>query len=150
MKNSPPHSRFPQRLFILVLPALAVLLSGCMSDEPLFKGADNAPIRINQPVVNPFKVYDAAFVGAISNQWFKTVSALPVPPPAGAVVVAFQLNLDGSINDLQVVKSTMTDNFNALCTNVIQTASPFGSWTDDMRKACPDGYRDIHYNFNFK
>ena len=99
---------------------------------------------------SPFADYDRVLVGAISNQWFKAVGSLTPKPPAGTVVLAFQLNLNGTINDLHVVESNEAEPCTALCKQAVLDATPFAVWPDDMRQACPDGYRDIRYRFYFK
>jgi TonB family protein len=154
MKNPRVHFCFRLFLIVAVLPLLALFLPGCANDESFFAGnyvQQVQPVVIPAaPAPNPFAQYDNVFICAISNQWFKAVQALPTPPPPGTVVVGFQLNLDGSINDLQVVESAMDEKYNSLCMKVVTDASPFASWPDEMRQACTNGYRDIRYRFDFK
>ncbi len=159
MRSDQVRSRFQLLLGVVAMPALAAFIAGCKSDDVFFSDpniaqpapAIVAPADSAPPMPpSPFVQYDNALIGAISNQWFKAVNTLTPKPPAGTVVLAFQLNLNGTINGLKVVQSDENQRCATLCEQAVLDAAPFDSWPEEMRQACPDGYRDIHYRFDFK
>jgi hypothetical protein len=94
--------------------------------------------------------YLQCLLEAISTQWHMSCrSSSRILADRGTyVAIVFQINAEGSIEQLQIEASTATDIGISLCKNAILSRSPFGKWTEDMRLQLGDFQKiSIHFSY---
>jgi ankyrin repeat protein len=105
-------------------------------------------INSNSKVV---KAYDAAVTAAIRQRWHGLIGERVRVSSAGKVKIEFRLNSEGTATDLQIVENEVTEYLATLCQRAItDPPSPFPRWSDDMRKALPNGSRHITFTFQYE
>jgi len=97
---------------------------------------------------SPFSNYDRAFVDTVEQRWNDILKHGSFPPDNGEVVLRFTLNSDGSVSEMQVIKSTLNEQATKVCWRAIQEPAPYPPWTPDMRKQIGEK-RSIVFTFNY-
>lgn len=110
---------------------------------------------INQPratnsISSPLIKYDQTLVSQIEKKWSEHVQNAQVTLNQGVVVILkFHLNSDGTINDINVIKSTADESLVSMCKKVLAEISPYKPWPDDMKKMVGKDYREMTFTFNY-
>lgn len=97
----------------------------------------------------PFGVYDAAVVAAIQNRWYQLIDDQPLTRATGKVMLAFHLNYDGTISELKVLETTVSQLLTAMCQRAILDPAPYGVWPSDMRRMVGANFRDVTFTFYY-
>ncbi len=79
-----------------------------------------------------FGEYEQQLLEAISYNWQLLSQRCYNSLSCGEIVIQFTLNSDGTITDLKVNKYTSSDTAVIVCSDAINSQSPFLKWTNDM------------------
>ncbi|MGA2053556.1 MAG: hypothetical protein ABSH19_09610 [Opitutales bacterium] len=81
-----------------------------------------------------FGNYETRMKEAICAQWYNMCDqfSFSMQDYGTRVVVVFTLNQQGEVTACQVVNSTASNGATLLCTQAVQSRSPFGPWTKEM------------------
>ncbi len=79
-----------------------------------------------------FGEYEQQLLEAISYNWQLLSQRCYNSLSCGEIVIQFTLNSDGTITDLKVNKYTSSDTAVIICSDAINSQSPFLKWTNDM------------------
>lgn len=81
-----------------------------------------------------FGNYEQKMLEAVSKQWNQLAYGFSFTPQYSGtrVAVLFTLNQKGEVTACQVINSTASQSATLLCTQAIQSCSPFGTWTKEM------------------
>jgi len=111
--------------------------------------------QISQDVrMTGFGAYDRALIQAVENQWYNLLDNLSYDNyQQGKVVVEFTLNYKGSISDLKVLESTVSERLALMCEKAIRDPASagggYGEWTREMRLAVGEDSRRITFTFYY-
>jgi protein TonB len=98
----------------------------------------------------PFGTYDAAIIAAIQKHWYDLLDGRDFPGTyTGKVVLEFRLNSDGSVTDLKVSETDVTEILALLCQRAVQDPAPFARWPADLRRLVGKEYRDVRFTFYY-
>jgi protein TonB len=98
----------------------------------------------------PFGAYDSLIIAAIQKHWYDLLDAHDVTGSySGKVVVEFRLNSDGSVTDMKVSESSVTDTLSLLCQRAVQDPAPFAKWPPDLRRLVGKEYREVRFTFYY-
>lgn len=99
----------------------------------------------------PFGAYDRAIIDAIQKRWFDLLDERNYARNAsGKVVLTFRLNSDGSVTELSVSDSQVSEILSILCQRAVQDPSPYAPWPADMRRAIGDNHRLVRFTFHYE
>lgn len=105
-------------------------------------------MSITGPAV--IKQYDERFVKLVKERWDSLLETNKENQNrTGKVVIKFNLQKDGTITNLKVVKNTATDLLASICQKALLDSGPYESWTPDILKANDKPYRSITFTFNY-
>ena len=98
-----------------------------------------------------FKSYDRAVLSKITDLWYQSLdsSSPKTPQPSGKVIVEFRLFPDGHISDLTAKSSVVGESYVALCKQAVTNATPFESWSKEMRLVYTNDFRVMHFTFDY-
>lgn len=96
-----------------------------------------------------FGEYERQLYAAIQAGWFRELEFFQPMDTAARVHVRFTLHADGSIEDLQVVRSTAGEVATMITESAIAKRSPFRSWTEDMVETFGDK-RTLNVLFHYR
>ncbi len=111
---------------------------------PLMKQPRNAnsigTIAVNAKF-SEFGEYQQRMVEAISQQWhmLAQTSNLADGNLNTKVTLSFHMDSSGQIHTLTVLSTTATHTATLICQDAVLSRSPFGEWTDAMKKTLGDG-----------
>jgi TonB family protein len=132
---------------ILVVGCLLVLLmAGCKSPQDTTPPPETTAATNGLAVTNnanhwprtlekqqSFKKYDESMVSIIKQKWSEKLNKLTVNTnEQGSVIVSFQLQEDGSVSDVHVIKSTVGTEMDSICLDAIKDNAPYQPWPEDM------------------
>ncbi len=97
----------------------------------------------------PFGDYDSMVIRTIQQRWFDILADNPAVRHArGKVVLKFQMNSDGSIQDLRVVEDTVGIIQALVCQQAVSEPAPFRPWPAAMLNLI--GHRrEVQFGFFF-
>jgi hypothetical protein len=95
-----------------------------------------------------FGSYDAAFIRAVEQHWFRLLDETPLSYRSGKVVLQFVLTYRGDVLDMTVAENSTSDSQAFLCKLAVEAPAPFGEWPADMRRAMGTR-RAIQFTFYF-
>jgi hypothetical protein len=94
-------------------------------------------------------MYDQTLISQIENKWSEHVENAHVTFNHGMIVILkFHLNSDGTINDINVIKSTADESLISMCKKVLTEISPYKPWPVDMKKMVGRDYREMTFAFH--
>lgn len=82
----------------------------------------------------PFGSYDAAFIAAVQNAWYRVLDSGGYVHRSGKVVIQFRLTFEGRILDMKVQENEVGEILGLLCQRAIMDPAPFAPWPRDMRR----------------
>jgi protein TonB len=98
----------------------------------------------------PFGAYDAAIIAAIQKHWYDLIENREFSGSySGKVVLEFRLNSDGSVTDMRVGETDVTEILALLCQRAVQDPAPFARWPADLRRLVGKEYRDVRFTFYY-
>lgn len=97
----------------------------------------------------PFGDYDAAFIAAVEQEWYKLIDDHQGTQRHGKVVVEFRLTPDGRITDIKVSENQVGEILSMLCQSAILNPAPYPRWPAEMRKIIPGNSREITFTFYY-
>jgi TonB family protein len=99
---------------------------------------------------NPvFSQYDPELVAAICQSWYRLLDSTSGVGGKGKVVVQFQLHSKGSVSDVQITSSTMSEPFDAICRKAVLDPAPFAPSPEEMRRFLTNESRVVKLVFYF-
>jgi TonB family protein len=99
---------------------------------------------------SPFGTYDSALLKAIQNRWEALLRGKGFQVgEQGKVVVTFKLQPDGTISDVAVAKTEVNSDLTQLSVSAVKDASPFGAWSDEMRRKIESDFRELTFTFHY-
>jgi hypothetical protein len=111
-------------------------------------GAQQRPDASYDVKATGFGAYDRAFIDAVSSRWYDLLDSMSYDGyRSGQVVVEFNLNYDGRITEMKLVKSTVTETLALLCQKAVLDPSPFDKWPREMRLMIGEDSRRITFTF---
>ena len=113
-------------------------------------GAQQRPDASYDVKATGFGAYDRAFIDAVSSRWYDLLDSMSYDGyRSGQVVVEFNLNHDGRITEMKLVKSTVTETLSLLCQKAVLDPSPFDKWPREMRLMIGEDSRRITFTFYY-
>jgi len=113
-------------------------------------GAQQRPDANVDTKATGFGAYDRAFIDAVSSRWYDLLDAASYDGyRSGQVVLEFNLNYDGRITEMKLVKSTVTELLTLYCQKAVLDPSPFDKWPREMRLLFNSDSRRITFTFNY-
>ncbi len=97
----------------------------------------------------PVGDYMDKFVEAVRSCWYDLLQN-ESPDVTGRVVLHFRLMTDGSIKNMLVVKSEVTQTLEMACERAVTKPAPFEKWTSAMRAEVADDHYDITFTFYYE
>jgi TonB family protein len=82
---------------------------------------------------------------AVFTAWYPIVSMKASPMPDSRVVIAFKINPDGTISDLEILSQQGADLFGDICAASVQKAAPF----DPIPVDFPPYLKNKQFNIKF-
>ncbi len=95
----------------------------------------------------PFGVYDAKFIAAVQEQWYRLLENRNGKP--GRVIIDFRLHDDGRITDLRVAESSVDALLSYICEQAILKPAPYERWPKSMRETVGSSQRDVRFTFHY-
>lgn len=93
----------------------------------------------------PLGDYDARIVDAIRTKWYALLENRT--SPRGHVTIEFRLHSNGSVSHMKTTEQDVGDLFAFLCQNAIMTPAPYEKWSEEVRSAVRQDYRDVKFTF---
>ena len=113
-------------------------------------GAQQRPNASLDAKATGFGAYDRAFIDAVSSRWYDLLDTASYDGyRSGQVVLEFNLNYDGRITEMKLVKSTVTELLTLFCQKAVLDPSPFDKWPREMRLLFNSDSRRITFTFNY-
>jgi hypothetical protein len=107
--------------------------AGLLTNNPT--NARNVGQTAIQSNFSQFGNYEQRMWEAISSAWYQLADKMDLGSAVGTyVVVVFTLNQQGEVIECQAVKSTSPTPATYICTEAVQSVSPFGPWPEDAKK----------------
>ncbi len=111
-------------------------------------GAQQRPNTAFAAKATGFGAYDAAFIDAVRSRWYDLLDSMNAEGyRSGRVVIQFNLNYNGTITEMKVVESTVTETLALLCQKAVIDPAPFDKWPREMRLAIGEDSRRITFTF---
>ena len=79
-----------------------------------------------------FGEYQQQFYAALQAGWYQEIEFFQPIDTSTRVLVAFRIQADGSIHDIEVLHSTASEVATIICENALSKRSPFRPWTREM------------------
>jgi len=110
---------------------------------PLARSDRSAPRRGQVAVdsrLTDYGDYTQRALEAIQAEWHQLIREVSVDAGSrfSSVEVTFVLNDEGTITEAKIVESTGGELASLICLDAIYARSPYGQWTEDMRKVLGD------------
>jgi outer membrane biosynthesis protein TonB len=138
-----------------------------MTAEPkLIFGSNNPPVSIDrkQNLGDAYRdrylnkailsQYDEEMLRAIRTRWYSLLDKFPQESRSeGYVVVEWQLRRDGSVRDVRIVSTTVSELLTFIAQRAVIESAPFGQTTlgkVDMRGAGFAYPRDLKFSFYYE
>ncbi len=93
--------------------------------------------------------YMEKFVDAVQSCWYDLLQNESADV-TGRVVLHFRLMPDGSVKNMSLVKSEVTQTLEIACERAIAKPAPFEKWTPAMRAEVADDHYDITFTFYYE
>jgi outer membrane biosynthesis protein TonB len=95
-----------------------------------------------------FGAYDRAFIDAVSQRWYDLLDNLSYDAyRSGYVKLEFNLNYDGTITEMKVLETTVTETLTLMCRKAVGDPAPFDRWPREMRLMMNSDSRRITFTF---
>lgn len=99
----------------------------------------------------PFGSYDKAIIDAIQKRWFDLLDERDYARNSqGKVVLTFRLNSDGTVAQLNVLESQVSEILGILCQRAIVDPAPYAPWPRDMLRAVGANHRLVRFTFHYE
>lgn len=98
----------------------------------------------------PFGEYDSAFLAAVEQAWHGLLESNKLKEKAGTVVCEFNLNSDGRITSMKVVKNEVGELLGMLCQRAIQDPAPYPRWPAEMKRTLGSDRRQMRFTFFYE
>lgn len=99
----------------------------------------------------PFGSYDRVIIDAIQKRWFDLVDERDYARNSkGKVVLSFRLNSDGTVTQVKVLESQVSEILAILCQRAIVDPAPYAPWPSDMRRAVGANHRLVRFTFHYE
>lgn len=108
--------------------------------------ATNSDETATNPIV---RQYDGKVIATIEKRWDELLAPLSSYSSKGTVVLGFRLHVDGTVADLQVVRSTMDERITSICKKAVLDPAPFANWPEEMRREFTNDSRNVRFTFYF-
>jgi TonB family protein len=108
--------------------------------------ATNSDEAVTNSIV---RQYDAVAIATIEKRWDELLAPLSSYSSKGTVVLEFRMHADGTVTDLQVVRSRMNRRITSICKKAVLDSAPFAIWPDEMRREFTNDSRKVRFTFNF-
>jgi hypothetical protein len=84
--------------------------------------------------VTGYGAYDALFVEAVKQCWYRQIEDHGGVPVTGKVVIQFRLHSDGSLTELSTLSTDVDGTFTWMCEQALRKPQPFEKWPTEMRR----------------
>jgi hypothetical protein len=98
---------------------------------------------------NPFHDYDSSFQSSIKQSWYAVINDQKLAGRKGKVILQFNLNYDGQITDMKVLKDTAGIELAQACQKAVLARAPYQHWPEDMIRSVGANYRTIIFTFYY-
>jgi outer membrane biosynthesis protein TonB len=96
----------------------------------------------------PFGEYDSQVFDAIQQYWNDELYSQKFAlDRKGRVTLRFHLNYDGSISDMEVLRSDVGELYSYVCQQAVTGSAPYAKWPSDMRRMIGENYRQVTLTF---
>jgi hypothetical protein len=92
--------------------------------------------------------YDREFIDAVRTRWYQLLADHEADG-TGKVVVQFKLWPTGRVTDVSIVQNEMSDLLGLICQEAISDPAPYRPWPMEMRRDCPQDFRDVTFTFYY-
>lgn len=119
---------------------------------PLLKSKGSASRRGNLAIdatFSEFGEYEQQFYAAIQTGWYQEIEFFQPMDTSARVHVRFRIKADGTVDQVEAVKSTASKIATVICETAISKRSPFRPWTKEMVKVFGQE-RWINVVFNYR
>ncbi len=104
--------------------------------------------------ITGFGAYDRALIDAVKSHWYNVLDSLSADNyQQGKVVVQFDLDYEGKVNNLSVLESTVSTSLEIPCVMAVRNPAAagngFGKWSREMRLAVGEDSRRITFTFRY-
>ena len=104
--------------------------------------------------ITGFGAYDRALIDAVRSHWYNVLDSLSADNyQQGKVVVQFDLDHEGKVNNLNVLETTVSTSLEIPCVMAVRNPAAagngFGRWTREMRLAVGEDSRRITFTFHY-
>lgn len=111
-------------------------------------GAQQRPAASYDVKATGFGAYDRAFIDAVSSRWYDLLDNLSYDAyRSGYVKLEFNLNYDGTITEMKVLETTVTETLTLMCRKAVGDPAPFDRWPREMRLMMDSDSRRITFTF---
>lgn len=104
---------------------------------PLLKSESSASRRGDLAIdatFSEFGEYEQQFYAAIQTGWYQEIEFFQPIDTAARVQVRFRIKADGTVDNVEAVRSTASKIATVICETAISKRSPFRPWTQEMVK----------------
>lgn len=106
--------------------------------------------KITTPTNSAFAEYDASLVRAVHSSWRLLVIELSLNLSQGTIEMAFHLHPNGRVTDMHAVGPVFDEKAMLICEKAILDVAPFAPWTEEMRRAITNDFREIRFTFRYE
>ena len=107
-------------------------------------------IQLDLSPKQSWKNYDRAFIATVEKRWDVLIDKDSSHTNYhGSVVVAFELQSNGQISDVQVKTNTTNAEAAMICQRAILDSAPYPAWPEEMRKRIGKESRKIEFTFHY-
>ena len=98
-----------------------------------------------------FGLYDRKFIEAVQQRWYDLLEKGPFARDrTGQVKIAFRLNVDGRITNMQLLDENVGAVLALVCQRAVLDPQPYGPWPSEMKKAMGQTYREVTFTFYYE
>lgn len=98
-----------------------------------------------------FGAYDRKFIEAVQQRWYDLLeTGTFTRDRTGKVSIAFRLNMDGRITNMQLLDEDVGPLLAIVCQRAVLDPQPYGAWPSEMKKAISKTYREVTFTFYYQ